>query len=1210
MTTESDRMIGPYRVLTRVGRGGMGVVYSAEDPGSGEKVALKTVRAMSHGHLARLRREIVALARIRHPGIVRIVAQGTDQGVPWYAMELVRGWSLKDYIWTERRGTATTYASSVSLDAATTRPSSEHVSLPSSAGSSGTGRSREFREPFARAADGRLAQALTVMERLCTPLAYLHGEGIVHRDLKPGNVLVREGGQPVLVDLGLMWRAGEGSREILHVEQELVGTVYYMSPEQVRGEMIDARADLYSLGCILYEVLVGLPPFVADRASEVMDMHETLNPEPPSAVVRGVPPLLDQLVLDLLEKNPRHRIGHAGVVANRLVTLGAEPDDRADLPTPRPYLYRPGFAGRRNSLKTLTRHLERLRRGHGGLVLISGESGVGKTRLAMELGFTRAGRDIRVLTGECPSPVGHSEAPAGRQPLQGLQKALVMVADRCRERGSDETERLVGHRGAVLALYQSAFADLPYLRPPRSPAELPLTLAVRRLFTYLADTFEALAAEAPLLLIVDDLHWADDLLVGFLRFLQQEDRFKEAPVLVVGTFRSDEPDTLIAPLTHHPRTEIVTVGRLGDESVAQIVEDMLAVSEPPAGLIGSIVAHSEGNPFFVAEYVRTAVDQEVLTRNAKGTWVVKPEAFEQGDSTVLAMPRSLRELVTRRLAGLGADARELLEIAAVVGGAMDDAVLTGLQEDLEQDKQLALGALREILVHQVLEETQPGRYRFAHDHIRQVAYQRISAEHRRSLHRRVATYLEREAPDHQADLGRHWENAGEPARAVTCYLAAATHAQRRYSNLEAEQLLRASRRLAVKPSAPRVEASMNLASLLFSVHGKAGEVLEAYWDALEDARALADPDLQGRCLEGLANVYWVTGRVDEAHAFNTKAIESYRQAGNAAGEANAIAQQAVIYHQQGQVAEARGMYLRAIEMARREGDVTMMAGRIGNLASLDRQEGHVERALDGYRRALAMHIEEGNRRGEGATLQNLGELCIEVGRLDDARGLAERALSLFREVGNRRAEAHSFHLVSAVERLAGRLDLAKSHAQRALQIGREVKDRHLEARAVRSLATVMRLQGDADPARDELRRALALHREIRDRGGEGSTLLQLAILMRQAYGDLESAARFLSLALQIAQDLRRRSEVALYRCEMGHLRLARGEGADAELTSARDLAREVPSESASELGQALKHLEATIAGPPPGQTWTRGEWPPLLPPPLRAMVEKPAQPSA
>jgi len=177
--------------------------------------------------------------------------------------------------------------------------------------------SRPRRPERRPAAGGQLLPALRVIHELCLTLAYLHGEGIIHRDLKPENILLDADGAPVLVDFGLAARSPwRGGREILDIAATQ-GTVAYMAPEQILGQFVDARTDLYAVGCLLYEAVTGRPPFLGERPAKVIGQHLSAAPRVPSDFVDGVPLGLDSLILRLLQKSPRKRPGHAADVAPR-----------------------------------------------------------------------------------------------------------------------------------------------------------------------------------------------------------------------------------------------------------------------------------------------------------------------------------------------------------------------------------------------------------------------------------------------------------------------------------------------------------------------------------------------------------------------------------------------------------------------------------------------------------------------------------------------------------------------------------------------------------------------------------------------------------------------------------------------------------------------------------------------------------------------------
>jgi predicted ATPase len=1267
------RTIGPYRVVSRLGQGGMGVVYRGEDPRHGEAVAIKTVRVPHHGMLASIRREIHALARLRHPGIVRILAEGVEQGLPWYAMELLEGVTLRRLClgtpresrpgwWTqvlERQSQETVPApdrSTQSPDAADPEATtlvgsaSGPVQAGDAAGQGGpktrtsstqlvaqpTGLEAGDSSPAAPeeapsiglhpAARGRLADALTLLRRLCTPLAFLHGEGIVHRDLKPENVFVRFDGVPVLVDFGMMSPfSGEVSREQLDAALVHGGTVAYMAPEQIVGDLVDGRADLYALGCILYELLTGRPPFVGEAPHQVVWKHCYVEPQPPSELVEGVPQQLEDLVLRLLSKRPQERLGHADVVAAALERLGAQNGASAAGPRPRAVLYRPGLAGREAEIETCRQLLDRLHRGQGGVLLIGGESGIGKTRLAMEVARQARRDKAQVLTGEC--------LPEAAAPLGAFRRALQALADRCREGGVEATQRLLGLRGPVLALYEPALSTLPEQETLSRPAVLPPEAARLRLFLYLAQTLEALAADEPLVLVLDDLQWADDLTLDALGFLVRSGRLAQTRLLVAGTYRTEEIGDALKRLAELPEVSRLQVERLTEEAVREMVGSMLALSPAPQLFVRFLTCHSEGNPFFVAEYLRAAVDGGLLWRDRTGQWqVAEPDEAQatEADYEALRLPRSLRELVGRRLEALSEEARQLAEIAAVLGRETDAsmlAALAGLSEPA------ALGPIGELLARQVLEEPEPDRLRFAHDKLREAAYEGLGRGARRELHRAAALGLEARLagrPDEDLGaLGRHWEQAGEPARARRYYLAAARRAVDRYAHTEAERLYRAHLRLLQEPSAESIAARTELSRDVLLVRGRASEALRAQQKVLKECRSLADRAAEGRALGALGRIHheigqveqaraaleqalelhrefqdrraegWTLnrlaavcraqGRMDEARALFEQALAIAREVGDRRDEAPILNNLATLHQNQGRMDEARSLYEQALALDRELGDRRLEGGTLGNFASLHHNQGRIEEARLLHEQALGIHRDVGSRRDEGIELANLAELHREQGRIQEARGLYEQALAVQREIGNREFEAFTLSDFAVLCHDQGRLDEAGAHLERALAIQRELGDRRIEAYTLSNLASLRHDQGHIDEARSLYRQALTLHRDVGDRQAEGQTLRRQATLERRCQGELEEARRLVQEAESLLGKLGDALQRGLCLCEEAHLAMALGRSGRDLLAEAEQIALSLHLEAGSELNRAIGRVRQAQEAVEAGRSLFRGE---------------------
>ncbi len=1085
--TDLPETIGPYRIVDLLGAGGMGVVYRAEDPATGKRVAVKTVRAAGQGMLASIRREIHALARVRHPGVVRITAEGVHDGLPWCAMELIEGVSLRDML----------------------------------------------------TAKAERDRVLALVARLCGSLAYLHGEGIVHCDLKPGNVIVREDGAPILVDLGLASNVvGAINREALDAVGDVgSGTIAYMAPERIQGELADPRADLYSLGCILYEIVAGQPPFVRQRPMEVAWAHLETAPRPLVDVAPDVSLELDALVMRLLAKRPADRIGYAADVA---AALGAESAD--DGPRPRSYLYRPALAGREDALSRVQRLAARLEQGSGGLVLVGGESGVGKTRFVVEVGRMARIEGARILASECQQPAGSS---GGASPLGSLRKILETIADRCRELGEPETEHLFGARVNVLAAYEPSLAGLPGADRHPWPPELPPAAARLRLFTALAEVLTAVSAGGtPLVVVLDDLQWADELTLGFLEFLVEGNRLEREPTLVVATYRTEEANATIERLIASDRAVAIDLERLDTADVASIVGDMLAIVPPPTVLSRYLARQSEGNPFFVAEYLRAAVDAGMLWRAPSGAWQVSDLGPKDSRHEVIALPGTLRELVERRLDALPDGARAVANAAAVLAREADSRMLARVAS---LDDAQTMDAVGELLRRHVFSEASPGLLRLAHDKLREVAYACVPAAARARLHGLAAEAIEAlaERADFAA-LGVHWERSGDRARARQAYLSGARLAHDRYAHGEAERLFRSYIALADADDAERVRVRAEFAYDVLRLSGRGEEAADELEGAGADAHILGAVADEAECLRRLGCVLWELSRMDEAR--ETFAAALALAAGDRRFEGITYGNLANVYLKQGDQDEALSLYERSLEVHREIGDRNGEAVKIGNIAIVHYNRGDFARARPLYEESIAILNEIGNRPAEAKMLGNLALLYSDAGDHEASGELFERALALTRDAGDRREQGIVLCNMAVNCQRRGRYDEALARNEQALGLLVETKTPNFEAVALNFRATLARQMGRLADAARSTERALAIQREVGDR-----------------------------------------RSVALALVEAGTQALARGEPAIGHVEEAEALAADLDLLDGSLIASNIETLRRAIAASAAGETLFRGE---------------------
>ena len=261
--TQPRLLGGRYELDGVVGRGGMAEVYRARDIRLDRIVAIKTLRtdlARDQIFQARFRREAQSAASLNHPSIVAVYDTGEDMTsgvpVPYIVMEYVDGRTVRDLL---QEG---------------------HRLLPE--------------------------RSLEIIDGVLRALDYSHQAGIVHRDIKPGNVMVTRNGDVKVMDFGIA-RAMSDAQATMTQTAQVIGTAQYLSPEQARGERVDSRSDLYSTGCLLYELLTGRPPFTGDSPVAIAYQHVRENPVPPSRVDPDVPPWADGIVLKAMAKSPADR---------------------------------------------------------------------------------------------------------------------------------------------------------------------------------------------------------------------------------------------------------------------------------------------------------------------------------------------------------------------------------------------------------------------------------------------------------------------------------------------------------------------------------------------------------------------------------------------------------------------------------------------------------------------------------------------------------------------------------------------------------------------------------------------------------------------------------------------------------------------------------------------------------------------------------------
>ena len=448
-----------------LGEGGKKKVYLALDSLLDREVAFALIKTEGLDETARVRvrREAQAMGRLgAHPHIVTVFDLGEIDGQPYMVTEFMGGGDV------------------------------EHLIK----------KAENHRVPIER--------CLEIGRQVGMGLEFAHAKGIVHRDLKPGNVWLTGAGVAKIGDFGL---ALSLDRSRLTSEGMMVGTVSYMPPEQAMGGEVTPQADLYSLGAMLYEMVTGRPPFLGDDAVAVIGQHINTPPVAPSWHNPTCPRDLEALILRLLAKDPAQRPAHAGDVLTALAAVDVSAvAERTEAETRSLDSLSGGvFVGRQREMSELKAALEETLAGHGRLVMLVGEPGIGKTRTALELATYAGLRKAQVLWGRCYESQG---TPPYWPWVQAIRSYV-------REHEPAELHAAMGAGAADIAeIVSDVRQGLPDLETP--PALESPEAARFRLFDSIAAFLKSASVGQPLVLILDDLQWADKLTLLLLQFVAGE----------------------------------------------------------------------------------------------------------------------------------------------------------------------------------------------------------------------------------------------------------------------------------------------------------------------------------------------------------------------------------------------------------------------------------------------------------------------------------------------------------------------------------------------------------------------------------------------------------------------------------------------------------------------------------------------------------------
>ncbi|HKG48087.1 MAG TPA: protein kinase [Pyrinomonadaceae bacterium] len=832
-----------YRLDSELGRGGMGTVYRATDLELHREVAVKVLSAAAQNSDARERliREARAAAALNHPHIVTIHDVGEVSGFPFLVMELVPGPRLSQ----------------------------------------------------ARPTD--ISRVVAIAVQICDALEHAHASQIVHRDLKPDNVLLSgtaESGSVKLADLGLALPAYGARISRVGV---IVGTAAYMAPEQALGQAVDGRADLYALGVLLYELTTGRVPFTGDDPLAIVSQHVHAPVVPPRVLRSDIPPALETIIVRLLAKDPAQRFSSAAETRAALLdSLKTEsaPAESAPVVAILDALSRGRLVGRSAELAEARELWQRAREGRGHGVLLSGEPGAGKTRLAREITIQAAVDGALVLSGGC------YEYEAATPYLPFVEAFRRWVRE---EQNNDQLREILGDCAIQIAKLapeiETRLGPFPE-RQELAPHEQRLLF-----FDAVVQVFSNIARRQSLLFYADDLHWADRGTLWLLGHLLRQ--LRNERVLILGAYRETELDRahpLAKALVDWNRERLTTriALRRFNESETSDQLDALLGEHVSGEFAVAVHRETEGNPFFVEEVLKALIERGSVRRES-GHW-------RRCDVDQMLIPQSVKEAIGNRLDRVSQNCNEVLRVCAILGKVF---TFEELSAAAEQNEDTLLDALDEAAGAQLIAAGSGDSFSFTHDKIREVLYEELNPIRRRRLHRHVAEGLERRcehSPCAVEKLAHHYIQAGDHQRGLEYAKQAAAEAVRVFAFDEAIAAYGRARDCAEALGLTEEQLAQEEAiGKAFMLHGDT--ILAA--EHFERALALATEPATRVRLQCQAAASLVTTGDPRGNEYLREALQVLDPATNPLETANALSTEARFHHLAGRHNKAIELLLRA-----------------------------------------------------------------------------------------------------------------------------------------------------------------------------------------------------------------------------------------------------------------------------------------------------------
>jgi predicted ATPase len=909
------------------------------------------------------------------------------------------------------------------------------------------------------------------------------------------------------------------------------------------NEPNDGRADLYSFGVVLYEMLTGEKPFVGEEPIAIIFQHINDEAPLPSAHLPDLPMEVDRLVMTLMAKQTSDRYPSAkALLADLAICRDLVKDGGISLQDRMVYTEAPRrprdeffctLSGRETELDRIRTAIDQALEGDGQLILLAGSEGTGKSRLILEMLSHAEERTMWTLVGRCM----YQEMA---MPYQSFIDALG------RRFSTVSSVGQVRFRKHLLEDYPEIAALMPHAWSAQERSQLeksePITLTPiaeqQRLFQAILHLLFEMADERGIVLCMDDLHWGDTGSVQLLHYLARQ--LQGHRICLVAAYRPEEvQETSEAPFGETLRRlqaeglgKLVTLDNLDEPAIRQMVQEITGSRAVSVSVSDRVYNESGGNPLFAIEILKWWRDRSKTHVLDQGTL----DTLEGGGEII---PPRITDLIARRLNRLHDNERELLEVAAV-GGVRFDA--SDLATTLEMDH---MGVLRHLnrleRSHGLILPVEGPVYQFTHGKIQDVLYQELPEVLRQEYHaawgRMLLVRKEAGADIPIERLANHLYLGGDEDAALPYLMQAGERAQKMYAFREARQYWEQADAVLSDEADERVEEKIQVLLELARMYYELGQ-----WDTATDYNKKAfelgekarDLSARARALIQLGAILVGQNKWEAAVKLFEEGIKMHTQAGNNNGIAVGYNYLGQIAHSRGQWDLAKTHFQRSLDIVSEINDVGRMAHASNNLGLISFAEGDNNSATAYYETSNKQHKDSNNIPGIATVDSNLGMVYERLEKWDEATNYHRESVELIERMGNTRQLWNAYINLARVSARTNDLVLAEEIIEKAKDILKDLKNQRGLAEAKRVDGLIAYLKEEWDQAQAFFVESEHLCTASKDPYGHAETIRERAYMFMKK-GDRDRAIEILQQAERAFHDIGANGDVAVIRRKLEEL---------------------------------------------------------------------------